>query len=38
MGNGKTKELICTIHGHELRWGAGWREIKGRKKGTAVIR
>ena len=21
MGNGEAKELICTIHGHELRWG-----------------
>ena len=21
MGNGETKELICTTHGHELRWG-----------------
>ena len=38
MGNGEAKELICTIHGHELRWrnaggrwGAGWRGIKGRK-------
>ena len=20
MGNGETKELICTTHGHELRW------------------
>ena len=20
MGNGKAKELICTTHGHELRW------------------
>ena len=35
-GNGEAKELICTIHGHELRWGgecggrgcAGWRGIK----------
>ena len=39
MGNGKAKELICMIHGHELRRGddggrgsAGWRGIKGRKK------
>ena len=21
MGNGESKELICTTHGHELRWG-----------------
>ena len=21
MGNGEAKELICTIHGHELMWG-----------------
>ena len=39
MGNGEAKELICTIHGHELRWendggreGTGQRGIKGRKK------
>ena len=39
VGNGDTKELSCTIHGHELRWGndggkgcTGWRGIKGRKK------
>ena len=45
MGNGEVKELICTTHGHELslqgggggRAGTGWREIKGRKKGTTVI-
>ena len=37
-GNGETKELICTTHGHELRggtvgrWGcAGRRGMKGRK-------
>ena len=23
VGNGDTKELSCTIHGHELRWGGG---------------
>ena len=22
MGNGEAKELICTTHGHELRWGS----------------
>ena len=39
MGNGEAKELICTTHGHELRWGndggrgaTGGRGIKGRKK------
>ena len=44
MGNGEAKELVCTTHGHELRWendggrkGTGWRGIKGRKNGTIVI-
>ena len=39
MGNGEAKELTCTTHRHELRWGnaggrgsTGQREIKGRKK------
>ena len=39
MGNGEAKDLICTIHGHELRWrnaggrgGARQRGIQGRKK------
>ena len=39
MGNGEAKELICTAHGHELRWrsaggrgDAGQSGIKGRKK------
>ena len=39
MGNGEVKELTCTTHGHEVmegdvgvRWYAGWRGIKGRKK------
>ena len=38
MGNGESKELICTTHGHELRWGnvggrwgTGQRGIKGKK-------
>ena len=38
MGNGEAKELICTTHGHELKWGsaggrgvAGQRRMKGRK-------
>ena len=43
--NGEAKELICTTHGHELRWGnaggrgcTGWKGIKGRKKsGTTII-
>ena len=44
MGNGESKELICMIHGHELRWrnvggrlGAGRRGIKGRKNERTVI-
>ena len=45
MGNGEAKELICTTHRHELRWGrecwweggAGQRGIKGRENGIAVI-
>ena len=46
-GNGETKELICTTHGHELRWGpggvlvggggAGQRGKRRRKNGTTVI-
>ena len=29
-GNGEAEELICTTHGHELRWGnAGGREGAG---------
>ena len=39
MGNGEAKELTCTTHGHELRWGnaggmgvTGQRGIKERKK------
>ena len=39
MGNGEAKELICTTHGRQLRWGnaggrrvAEQREIKGRRK------
>ena len=41
--NVEAKELICTTHGHELRWGnvagrgsAGRRGIKG-GNGTTVI-
>ena len=39
MENEEAKELISTIHGHELRWGnaggrggTGWRRVKERKK------
>ena len=37
-GNGEAIELICTIHGHELRWGRGmWWEgvcrVEGNKAG-----
>ena len=42
--SGEAKELICMIHGHELRWGndggrggTGQRGIKGRKHETTVI-
>ena len=31
VGNGETKEFICTTHGHELRWGNdSGREVQGR--------
>ena len=32
IGNGEAKELICTTHGHELRWGGmlEGRGVKGR--------
>ena len=30
MRNGKAKELLCTTHGHELRWGnAGGSRVQG---------
>ena len=30
MGNGEAKELICMIHGHELRGeDSGWRSSAG---------
>ena len=35
MGNGEAEELICTTHGHELRWGnAGGRgyRVEGNKR------
>ena len=44
IGNGEAKELVCTTHGHELRWrnaggrgSAGWRGTKGRKNGTVIV-
>ena len=44
MGNGEAKELICTAHGHELRWEnaggngvLGRRGERGEKNGTTVI-
>ena len=44
MGNRGLKELICTTHGHELRWGnagglgcAGWRGSKGGEIAKTVI-
>ena len=45
MGNREAKELLCTTHGHELRWGnAGGRGVAGRrgikaeeKNGITVI-
>ena len=31
IGNGEAKELVCTTHGHELRWrNAGGRGFQGR--------
>ena len=31
IGNGEAKELICTTHGHELKWGTdGERGVQGR--------
>ena len=45
IGNEEAKELICTTHGHEPRWGKCWWEggcrVEGNKRekknGTAVI-
>ena len=46
MGNGEAKELICMIHGRELRLGtrnaggraaSGLRGRKGSRNGTTVI-
>ena len=33
IGNGEAKELMCTIHGHELRWGNCWWEGSAGQKG-----
>ena len=31
IGNVEAKELVCTTHGHELRWeNAGGRGVQGR--------
>ena len=31
IGNGEAKDLVCTNHGHELKWGNdGGRGIQGR--------
>ena len=32
IGNREAKELICTIHGHELRGGDCWREGGGEQR------
>ena len=48
IGNGEAKELICTIHGHEVRergrgGGVGGRRVQGggefgeEKNGTTMI-
>ena len=45
MGNGEAKELTCTTHGHELKWGnAGGSGVQGRGNkegwwgnGTTII-
>ena len=34
IGNGETKELICTTHGHELREWEYWREGVCRAEGS----
>ena len=34
IGNREFKELICTAHAHELRWGECWRVAgAGRREG-----
>ena len=44
VGNGEAKELICTTHGHELRWrggnAGGWEVVQGRGgiKGRQKLR
>ena len=43
MGNGEAKEVTCTTHEHELRWGnvggrgVGRMEWGGGGNGTTVI-
>ena len=34
MGNGEVKELICTTHGHELRWGNAGGRGRSREEGN----
>ena len=34
IGNGEAKELICTTHGHELKWGECGREGVCRAEGS----
>ena len=39
MGNGEAKELICTTHGHELRWGNVGRRgcrVDGKNETTVI--
>ena len=39
VGNKELKELICTTHGHELRWGGilqGWGAGQRRNKGGQI--
>ena len=39
MGNVEAKELICTTHGHELRWGndgGGGAQDGGEQRGEKV--
>ena len=35
IGNVEAKELLCTTHGHELRWGVGnvgWGSVQDREE------
>ena len=39
IGNGEAKELICTTHGHELRWGNVGRRgcrVDGKNETTVI--